>query len=312
MAMKVRMSTELLEDRAVVLQLHGLLTEIDPIRWRAEAAVALKARLRELQRRLAQRARLAELAGALHTNLRELENPSSETRAGWLAFKQRLMPAYESVAVALRAEKIHVPSLRPTNWARSLFHISAALVAVTTIEWANSPQLILLIAGTWAVSVWSLELGRRLDPRVNRALMRFFKPVAHLHEATRVNSSTWYATGLLLLALTRSSLLCATAVAVLGVADPLAALVGRKFGRIKLVHGRSLEGTLTFFVSGALVAFTVLRLFHASLNLGQALAVAVVAAGCGALAELFSLRIDDNLSVPVSAALGAALALACL
>ncbi|MBS1153386.1 MAG: phosphatidate cytidylyltransferase [Myxococcaceae bacterium] len=292
-----------------MVQLHGLLTEIDPVRWRDDAAEALKARFGELQRRLAQRARLAELAGALQTNLRALEQPSSETRAGWLAFKQRLMPAYEAVAVALRAEKIHVPSLRPTNWARTLFHVAAALVAVATIEWAHSPTLILIIAVTWAVSCWALELARRLDPRVNRVLMRFFKPVAHIHEATRVNSSTWYATGLLVLALTQSALLCATAVAILGVADPMAALVGRKFGRIKLIHGRSLEGTLTFFVSGSLIAFAVLRLFHTQLDAGQSLAVAIAAAACGALAELLSLRVDDNLSVPVSAALGAALAL---
>ena len=56
-----------------------------------------------------------------------------------------------------------------------------------------------------------------------------------------------------------------------------------------------------------LVALALLRAFHPELGLGATLAISAAGAGFGALAELFSLRIDDNLSVPVAAAAGAAL-----
>jgi dolichol kinase len=139
------------------------------------------------------------------------------------------------------------------------------------------------------------------------ALMKFFKPLAHAHEASRVNSSTWYATALLLLTLTRSPVLCVVAVAILGIGDPMAAFIGRRYGKIKLLHGRSLEGSLTFFASGTVVSVALLQLFHPALGLGMALAISAVAAAFGAIAELLSLRIDDNFSVPLAAALGGAL-----
>ncbi len=299
-------------DRALVLQLHGLLSEIDPIRWRDTAASALKVRLYELQQRLEQRERLASVAGALRTELPTLEASTSDLKTRWLTFKQHLQPSYEAIATSLRAEQIHVPTLRPTNWARSAFHVAGAAFAIVLIELIDSPLLLTCAASVYAVTFWLMELARRRSPRVNRALMGFFKPISHVHEARRVNSSTWYATALVALTLTQSDVLCVVAVSILGVGDPLAALVGRRFGRIKLLHGRSLEGTLTFFISGLLVSFALLRLLHPALAIGATLAICATASLLGALAELLSLRIDDNLSVPLAAALGGALAMTLL
>ena len=109
-----------------------------------------------------------------------------------------------------------------------------------------------------AVSAWSMEIARRLSDRVNERLMRVFKHVAHPHERYRVNSSTWYVTALLLLALFGTRLSQSLAVVVLAVADPAAALIGRRFGRTRLLDNRSLEGTLAFFVVGALSSLVVM------------------------------------------------------
>ena len=87
----------------------------------------------------------------------------------------------------------------------------------------------------------------------------------------------------------------------------MAALVGRRFGRIRLLNGRSLEGTLAFVVAATLATFTLFMVFHASMGLGVALGLAVAAAVFGAVAELVSLRVDDNFSIPLSAAAGVAL-----
>lgn len=210
------------------------------------------------------------------------------------------------MAARLRAQKIHVPSLRPANWARSGFHVVSAALAIAAIELV--PWWVLTaIAVAWASFAWACEIGRRVSPVINRALMRAFRLVAHEHEAYRINSATWYATALVLLALTRSPVVSVVAISILGVGDPVAGLVGRRFGRIKLVHGRSLEGTLSFFVCGAAVAFGLLVAFHQSVTTGEALGIALLASLFGALAELFSRKLDDNLSVPLASALGAVL-----
>lgn len=308
------MATELHADRALVVELHQVLSEIDPVRWRDEAATALRTRLVGLQQRLQDRERLAALADALQTQLPQLEQqPQQDLRGRWLAFKKSLQPAYEKIATALRAESVHVPSLRPTNWARSVFHVAGAAVAILLIVLLlGKPWWLTAAAMLYAGTFWTLEILRRQSGAMNDRLMKFFKPVAHAHEASRVNSSTWYATALVLLTLTQSPVLCLIAVGILGVGDPMAAFIGRRFGKIRLMHGRSLEGTVTFFVTGTGVALALLLAFQPALGLGAALAISAVAAACGALAELFSLRIDDNLSVPLAAAAGGALVMLAL
>ncbi len=301
------MSTaELFEDRELTLQLHRVLSDIDASRWRDEMAQALRARLEEMTRRMANRRRLEPLSEALATELPQLPTATTDLKRRWLAFKQRMQPAYAAVAEALRAEAIHVPSLRPTNYLRSLLHVGSALFALTVIEFVPSGWMV-VIAAAWAVFSWSAEISRRVSPRVNALMMKVFGPVAHQHETKRVNSATWYATALLLLSLTHNPVICAVAVVVLGVGDPIAGLIGRRFGRTRLLHGRSLEGTLAFVVSAALVTFAALRVFHPALALGLTAGIALAGAVAGAIAELVSLRVDDNFSIPLSAACGALL-----
>jgi dolichol kinase len=91
---------------------------------------------------------------------------------------------------------------------------------------------------------------------------------------------------------------------VLGWADPAAGIIGRRFGRTRLVHGRSLEGTATFAIVGTTVAFLALWLWHPELTPLKALLVALAGAVPAAVAELYARRIDDNLAIPVTAALG--------
>jgi len=306
------MSTvELLEDRQLILAAHGLLSDIDPSRFREEAAESLKSRLVDVARRMANHRRLEPLRVALESEIARL--PVGGHRGRWMAFKKAMQPAYARAAALLRAEAVVVPNLRPTNYARSLFHVASATLALGIIEAAPSRWLVWGLAVSFSLCAWTCELLRRRSPRVNEALMRLFGPVAHLHEHQRVNSATWYSTALVVLATTGSSVLAAVAVTVLGVGDPLAALIGRRFGRHKLLHGRSLEGTLTFFLTAAVASLVLLRVLHSSqLSWLGALAVAISAALAGAVAELVSLRVDDNLSVPLSAAAAAGLALFCL
>jgi dolichol kinase len=297
----------LLEGREIALQLHRVLSEIDSARWRNETAAVLKVRLAELLARIDRDAPHSKLGDALRAELPTLDAPPPELRSRWLAFKQRMQPAYLSLAAQLREASIHVPSLRPTNYARNVFHVGSAVLGAFTIELIPDAAVLLAVAAALAVFAWTCEFARRRSPTINALLMRVFGIVAHPHETHRVNSATWYATALVLLALTGSQQVCVAAVVVLGVGDPVAALIGRRFGRIKLIHGRSLEGTLAFTLSAAVASFVVLSLVHGVGSL-PAGAFALSAATAGAIAELVSLRVDDNFSIPLSAAAGMTLA----
>lgn len=295
-------------------ELYQILRELDPSRWRADLTQTMAPRIQALRTHLQEltdkadapalatiRERMAEVSHLLEHAPRSPDLQHAKQR--WNDFRLKVSPAYERLAASLSTLDIHVPSLRPTNYARNFFHIGNAVVVGSLVHWMMDTRSALITALIGAGVAWSMEISRRVFPKVNTHLMRLFGPFAHPHEAWRVNSATWYATALCFLALLQDLRIATVAIIVLGFADPAAAVIGRRFGTIKLVHGRSLQGTGTFVVVGTVVAYLWLTLAH-SFSPTTALAWALSAAIPGAVAELFSRRIDDNLSIPVSVAVG--------
>ncbi len=310
-----------LEIRSFALELHALLRDLDPARWRADMADSLRDRVVRLRTSLSSLAVLLERTrqgstwdGAVQTLtdgvteldriLREaastLVERASVTRDEWLALGARLRPAYDALARALVAEDIHVPALRPTNYRRNLMHFGSGFVALACIQAMPNREWLIGVAAIFFIYAWGTEWSRRRWPAWNQKVMAFWGPVAHAHEWHRVNSATWYCTALIALAMTGSTGACSTAVLVLGAGDPAAAIIGRRWGRTKLIHGRSLQGSIAFVVASVLIVLPMLRVFEPTLGLASSLAIALGSAFAGALAELFSRRVDDNLTIPLA------------
>jgi dolichol kinase len=128
-------------------------------------------------------------------------------------------------------------------------------------------------------------------PWLNRA---FFRAEEQFKESAMIP----YAIAILLTILTFPKPVALIAIYTLGIADPLAAVVGIRWGRREIVADRSLEGMLAFFTATLSVAVAVLGVATAapwtSLG-GAALLIALVATGF----ELIPLRLDDNLTIPL-------------
>lgn len=305
-----------LNPRPIAEELYRLLREMDPARWRDDLADRAHVRLLALRERIQQvmeaqqgaaaplRERMAELAHLIETAMPRPGLPVERLKGNWGEFRQKMVPAYERLAGTLSVMDIHVPSLRPTNYRRNVFHAFNGVWALTFVHHVMTLFQIQVFAVVFATTCWTLEWLRRRKPELNTRIMKVFKPIAHPHESWRVNSATWYGTSFLFLAFCGDLAAISVSLIVLALGDPAAAIIGRRFGRIKLIHGRSLEGTLSFVVFGAAGALGVLSLYHPELTFHQAVAVAFAGAVPGALAELFSRRVDDNFSVPVCTATG--------
>lgn len=308
-------ATLAVESRQLALDVHTLLGELDTARWKAELEQAVRAQalriegkageLREALDEGTLREALDQVSEVLRSTLPQ--EPSAPPEVEWSTFRGRLQPAYEAMANALQDHAIHVPTRRPTNYARNLLHFGGAALALAIVHLLLSPAWMLGLGAGLAAWAWSMELGRRRIPVINQLLMKALGPFAHPHESYRINSATWYCTALFALGLTGSELLALVAIAVLGFADPMAAIVGRRWGSIKLVNGRSLQGTLAFALTGWIAALAVTAVARPDIGPVAAVALAGVAGSIAAVAELFSLRVDDNLSIPLAAAAGAAL-----
>lgn len=314
------------ESKLLAEEFYALMQTLDPSRWRSELESAIRERLELLASRAralveaAERieldeqkarltARLRAVMGLIREQIPRPDLPTAEQRQEWRSFWRNAQPVYEALAASLTLEDIHVPQLRPTNYARNIFHVGSGLIALLMLQYVLTPTTTIYLAGFFASFAWTCEAFRRNSPRVNTILMRFFGRMAHPHEYYRVNSGTWYSTALLLISLFANPLACSLAVVVLAVGDPAAAVIGRRFGRIRLINGRSLEGSLAFVATGVLASMATMILYYPQLAVGVALVIALAASAPAAIAELISKRVDDNFSIPVVSAAGASLAM---
>ncbi len=321
--------TLVFDTKSFAIELYSLLKELDPVKWKEEKKHSLKSKilrletevnrlyseLHEFNTKVQKHRNSLAISEKLH-NLRELlselKNNYLEEKAQKESFhnlRKRMEVSYQELASNMEPYSVKLPQIRPTNYARYAFHILSALFTLSCIEFISNPLYLIFIALAFSVSFWIMELLRVTNEKAKSKIKKFFNPVAHPDEGSRVCSSTWFTSSLVLLSLTQSITLCAIGVTVLGLSDPAAAAVGRKFGKTKLPGGRSLEGSATFFIVGTIATFLLLNYFHHMDSTQDMLVIAASAGLLGALGELLGSLLDDNITIPLSSALGAFMAM---
>lgn len=312
--------------------LFDLVVSIDPTRSRWEDLSskilakrrALKAEIDEVLEHIPAEALTASAKRALKTaslHLDELASALSEDAEGkgqsegqrrWRSIYGGLARAYEQLTGSLRRtpgyERHSFKSLRKKNFVRNLFHMTSGVIAALTYHFFLARTEALILLGVIAGSAALLEIWRRFDPRANDVLMRFplFSHSARPHEFGRVNSSTYYVFGLLIATAAFPKLAVEIAALTLALADPIASNIGRRYGRHKIMLGKTLEGSLAFWATSFVVGGLYLAQLYPAIPVSHAVLLAAVAGAAGAITELVSTALDDNLTIPVS--VGAAVA----
>lgn len=309
MASDVRTEAEL-----IATELHEFLQSADPSRARRELAnrfrdnaEVLGARIEKLLAEMKEEPRVSRLGESLRTlaeRLNEVRDRAPDTAERFQSechqIRERIQPSYAALVAALHNQAIRAPNFRPTNLHRTLFHIASGVMALLTMEF-------LLVTETlyhWVPVIpptifWTLEIARRKDSRVNDALMKMLGKIAHPHEWERVNSGTWYGTAGAILVWTVDPYIACTAVMVLGMADPAASLIGRRYGKTKLWGGKSLEGLLAFWLVASFVGMGVLLQLGPVMPLSTIAIMAVASGLIAGIAETLSGWVDDNFTIPL-------------
>jgi dolichol kinase len=159
-----------------------------------------------------------------------------------------------------------------------------------------------------------VDIVRLRSARVNRRFMISFRALVREREASTLNGSTCFLIAASIVFILCDKSIAAIALAFLAVGDPAAAMVGEKWGktrggaeqgnaadsarsprnlRFSGMKGKSLEGSLACFVSCLVVGVILAVVTHLDLL------VVVVGAICATVMESISLRVNDNLSVPL-------------
>ncbi len=181
---------------------------------------------------------------------------------------------------------------KEVNQYRKLFHFLAGCVVVATL-------VIFEPSKRWAIWVLAVSAGiltlidiiRHVSRIGERLFWDYLGFLTSEKDRRGPTTSLFYAVTLMLVVLLFPTPMAIGAILSLAAGDPAAAIIGGKYGRIR-IGGKTLEGAL----ANAAASFVLMRPFvHSSV-------VAASGAVAGAIIEMFDLPLlDDNVTVPLAA-----------
>jgi glycerol-3-phosphate acyltransferase PlsY len=219
--------------------------------------------------------------------------------AGWLAGGLSLAAAGLSLWLCLRGGVFRFPAGREQRWWRVLARPFALLFVPIDRLFGRTALLFLL--GALALAFSALDLLRLFS---SLQMRRLFKA----SERKRFSSMTAFLVAIFLVFLVFPDQLPYLGLGFITLGDLFGKAVGIRFGRVALLRGRTLEGSLAF-TAGGLAAAWLLRLalrgavppVPAATELPAAaqlpLYTVLVGPPVAALVELFSGPLDDNFTV---------------
>ena len=199
---------------------------------------------------------------------------------------------------------------------RRLWHIFAGLSI--PVAGLLAPQDIFIPAlVSITIAVLILDIVRRRSPRINRRFMISFRALLRESEVSTLIGSTYFLIAASIVFILCDKSIAAIALTFVAVGDPVAGMVGERWGKLKVSpeegkmsdfakfprnlrfrgkKGKSWEGSSACFVACLVVGVILAAITHV------ALWVVVVGAICATVVESLSLIVNDNLSIPLVAA----------
>lgn len=223
---------------------------------------------------------------------------------------QRISHDYEDLVAHVKALRIwkkqetaKMRAIRVPRPMRSLLHVVTGIFIVFAYHFIFTREQGLVILGSVAVAFTGLEISRRFSKRLNDFMIdKIFGLISRPRERYQVNSATYYLVTMFFIVLIAPMHAVCLALLVLAFGDPIASIIGSRWGKVRLYNDKSLEGSLGFFFSALLISFIYIAI-ATTLSPLSAIALAFSLAIVGTLTELFSNRLDDNMTIQLICAL---------
>jgi dolichol kinase len=174
---------------------------------------------------------------------------------------------------------------------RKVVHLSSLAIPIGYALTSKGTALTVLIP--LSLGFLSVEFLRRYHPGVGSLFRKLFiGRVLREQEIHTLMGSTYFLLSSVLVIAFFPKSIAIVSVLILTISDTCAAWVGRAIGRIR-IYGKTLEGSLGFLLSALLIVWIYPGLDRLSGSLA-ALGATVV--------ELLPIPVDDNLTIPFTAA----------
>lgn len=148
----------------------------------------------------------------------------------------------------------------------------------------------------------ALDLIRLRLPQLNSLTLRFFGKIMRREELKSVSGNSYYILGLLALVLFFPKPIALLSCLFLAVGDPVAAVVGSAFGKIRISRKKTLEGALANWGVCGLVTL-LFGVSYLDFSVPQSFVFAILGGTISMAVELLPSPIDDNFTIPVGSAI---------
>ena len=185
---------------------------------------------------------------------------------------------------------------------RKLWHFSGViLIAVIYKEVTHSTAIQIMALATALFT--TLDLLRQQLPGLNQIIISIFGPLMREYERKGLAGTTYLLVGCLLVMLIFPKPIVFLTFILLGTADPLASLIGIRYGKDKILNNKTLQGTLAAFIICAVVSGV--YFFVTNTMTERLLIVSLLSGLVGAFSELLPVgKVDDNLTFPLLCSIG--------
>ena len=174
---------------------------------------------------------------------------------------------------------------------RKLIHFGSAIFPLVYYAYLTRAEMLWILGGLSIIFLIGELLRIKIVP-IKRFIEMIFGSIIRASEKDKLTGATFVFVSGFLTVLIFEKDVAVFSMLTLSLADAMAALVGRKWGRKKLFT-KTVEGTMTFLI----VALVLAILWPGLPRVG-----AVTAAGIATIAELLSSPIDDNIMIPLAVA----------
>ncbi len=185
---------------------------------------------------------------------------------------------------------------------RKLIHVSSLWMVIVMYYFPREKSIMIFLYLLIAISI--VEYLRKNSQLFKHYFLKVFGSILRDNELNKNNmmGATSFIIAAFICVLFFSKEIAILAFSTMIISDTAAALIGRKFGDMQIIPGKSYIGSFAFFVS-ALITMMCLSsfLFDAKFSLSAIALAALI----GTFAEILAKqsRVDDNILIPLSIAI---------
>lgn len=190
--------------------------------------------------------------------------------------------------------------------ARKIWHVSTGLLGLAAYYHFNlSTQFTANALLTVAFLGLTFDLARLRFESFNELAVKLAKPLMRESEKYSLSGLPFYALGVALSLHLFPEKLAILSILFLIFSDPISSLVGILYGTDKILPNKSLQGCFAGFATCYILTMAYGLYYH--LSSFDLVIFSLFAGALGSFSEIFSGRIDDNLSIPLISGLGLSL-----